>query len=282
MTLSEIKTLLGARGIRLTKSLGQSFLHDMNQVARIVTAAELTPEDRVLEIGPGLGPLTERLVRSAAQVLAIEKDLRLAQALTHRLSRECEDGKLVLVHEDALDYLRRETVDWSGWKLVANLPFSVASQIVLELALGSNRPRRMVSTLQLEVAKRHLAKAGEADYGLLTLLVRLDYSLATWFRISASCFFPEPKVDSACVCLVRREHALLSPEQKAVYVRVLKRSFSQRRKMMLKLLREDWPPPALDRAFERLAIPERSRAEAVSFEQFVGLSKDLATELPHG
>jgi 16S rRNA (adenine1518-N6/adenine1519-N6)-dimethyltransferase len=282
MTLSEIKALLGGRGIRLTKSLGQSFLHDMNQVARIVAAAELTPGDRVLEIGPGLGPLTERLVRSAAQVLAIEKDARLAEALAHRLGRECQDGMLVLIHEDALDYLRREVVDWSGWKLVANLPFSVGSQILVEFVLRGNGPGRMAVTLQLEVARRLLAKAGGADYGLLTLLVQLDYTPAAWFRIPASCFFPEPTVDSACICLVRRETPLVSPEQRAVYLQVVKRSFSQRRKMMLKLLREDWAAATLDRSFERRGIPKQSRAEAVSFEQFVGLSKDLATELPHG
>ncbi len=282
MTLSEIKTLLGARGIRLTKSLGQSFLHDLNQVARIVAAAELTAGDKVLEIGPGLGPLTERLVRSVAQVLAIEKDARLAEVLAHRFWRECDDGRLVLIHEDALDYLRREAVDWSGWKLVANLPFSVASQILVQFALQGNGPRRMVVTLQLEVAHRLLAKAGGADYGLLTLLVELDYTPATWFRIPASCFFPEPKVDSACICLVRRENPLHSAEQRTVYHRVVKRSFSQRRKMMLKLLREDWPAAALEHAFERMGIPKQSRAEAVSFEQFVGLSRHLAADLRYG
>src|SRR5437762_7896565 len=131
MKLSETKQILGESEIRLSKSLGQNFLHDNNQLRRIVQAAELTPEDQVLEVGPGLGALTELLVSEPRQVLAIEKDRRLFELLQNRIGTT---KKLALVHADALEYLRRQRRDWSTWKLVSNLPYSVASPILIELA----------------------------------------------------------------------------------------------------------------------------------------------------
>src|SRR5882672_2737398 len=123
MKLSQMRQILAQGNIQLTKSLGQSFLHDANQLRRIVAAAELSKNDRVLEIGPGLGPLTELLVASAGEVLAIEKDRRLVDWLRQR---QASSANLTLVEADALKFLRREPRDWSGWKLVANLPYSVA------------------------------------------------------------------------------------------------------------------------------------------------------------
>jgi 16S rRNA (adenine1518-N6/adenine1519-N6)-dimethyltransferase len=281
--LSEMRELLTARKIQLTKSLGQNFLHDGNQLRRIVDAAELTKTDKVLEIGPGLGPLTELLLENAGEVLAIEKDARLVEFLRERfkvgqasrLPRTGGTPVLRLIHDDALDFLRRESHDWSNWKLVANLPYSVASTIFVELAQSPKRPERMVATLQLEVAHRLMAKAGDEDYGVLTLLLQLDYELREWFKIPAGCFFPAPDVDSACVVLIRREQPPLSDPQRVMFAKIVKRAFSQRRKMMLKLLREDWPAEKLAGAFEELKIPPQERAEKLSLEQFVALTKKL-------
>jgi 16S rRNA (adenine1518-N6/adenine1519-N6)-dimethyltransferase len=286
-----MRQLLVARNIRLTKSLGQNFLHDTNQLRRIVAAADLTKADKVLEIGPGLGPLTELLIEQAGEVLAIEKDARLIEVLKQRfkvgeasrLSHPAEPAEsgaggtpvLRLLNDDALDYLTREGRDWSEWKLVANLPYSVASPILVELAQAGRGPRRMVATLQIEVAKRLMARAGAPDYGLLTLLVQLDYEPQNWFKIPASCFFPEPDVDSACVCLARRELPLLTPDGREAFTRIVKRGFSQRRKMMLKLLKEDWPEPRLVAEFDRLRLSPQIRAEEVSLEQFVQMAQAL-------
>ncbi|MGB7768285.1 MAG: 16S rRNA (adenine(1518)-N(6)/adenine(1519)-N(6))-dimethyltransferase RsmA [Verrucomicrobiia bacterium] len=290
MKLSEMRVLLAARGIQLTKSLGQNFLHDGNQLRRIIQAAELSTKDKVLEIGPGLGPLTELLLENAGEVLAIEKDARLVEFLRGRFDvaqasrrRELKKNREAgvppaphLLHADALEFLKREQRDWSGWKLVANLPYSVASPILVELAQGSRAPEKIVATLQLEVAQRLLAKAGDKNYGVLTLLVQLDYAPREHFKIPAGCFFPAPDVDSACVVLDRRGTPLLPENQRADFVKIVKRAFSQRRKMMLKLLREDWPVEKLERAFAELNIPPQERAEKLSLEQFVGLVKNVA------
>jgi 16S rRNA (adenine1518-N6/adenine1519-N6)-dimethyltransferase len=272
VTLSEMRRLLETRDLRLTKSLGQNFLHDGNQLRRIVSAGEITAADKVLEIGPGLGPLTEILLKQANEVLAVEKDARLVGVLQERFTGE---PKLTLLAADALRWLRDEPRDWSDWKLVANLPYSVASPILVELAGADRPPARLVATLQLEVAQRIAAAPGTADFGLLSLLLQLRYEPRGWFKIPASCFFPAPEVDSACVTLVRREPALLTVAESRAFTQLVKLAFSQRRKMMLKLLRTRWPAELLAGLFDAAGIPRDSRAETLSLEQFVRLTRDL-------
>lgn len=250
----------------------------------MVAAAELSTSDKVLEIGPGLGPLTELLVERAGEVLAIEKDARLVAVLRERFKPAPGVAPgLRLVHDDALEWLRRERRDWGGWKLVANLPYSVASPLMVELAQARPGPARLVATLQLEVALRLMAHAGSPDYGILTLLVQLNYEPCGWFKIPSGCFFPEPEVDSACVCLKRRPEPLLAPAQAEAFAAIVKRGFSQRRKMMRKLLLADWPPETVDRAFARLApapLAPQARAETVTLGQFVQLTRLLTQEPP--
>jgi len=321
MKLSEMRAWLDGRGIQLTKSLGQNFLHDAHQLQRIVEAAELTKADKVLEIGPGLGPLTELLLTRASEVLAIEKDGRLVEVLRERFAsplaltpalspgerenearasvspvasdsaqrgnekhpllgeragaREDVTAKFDLLHDDALEFIRRERRDWHDWKLVANLPYSVASPILVELAQSPQRPQQMTVTLQLEVAQRLMAQADDEDYGVLTLLIQLEYEPRGWFKIPARCFFPAPEVDSACVTLVRRAQPLLTEPQRVAFVKIVKRAFSQRRKMMLKLLKTEWPVERLERAFVALNISPQERAEKLKLVQFVELAKLL-------
>ena len=303
-----MRRLLERRGIRLTKSLGQNFLHDAHHLERITAAAELTRTDRVLEIGPGLGPLTGHLLAQADEVLAIETDVRLVKVLEERfnVTRDTQLPSILhgggqpphrrqgsaaepagnrtpglatglrLLHADALQLLKQERHDWSDWKVVSNLPYSVASPILVELARGPRSPQRVVATLQLEVAHRLMSDPGHKDYGILTLLVQLDFEPVRWFKIPSGCFFPQPDVDSACIVLKRRSTVLLPETLRPVYVKVVKRAFSQRRKMMLKLLKQDWNPEKLGAACEQLGLSPQIRAEAVSLEQFVELSRRLA------
>jgi 16S rRNA (adenine1518-N6/adenine1519-N6)-dimethyltransferase len=272
VTLTEIRRILDERGIQLTKSLGQNFLHDGNQLRRIAAAAGLKPTDQVLEIGPGLGPLTELLLVEAGEVLAIEKDERLVRILKERFR---DQPKLNLVHGDGLDRVRADVSDWHGWKLVANLPYSVASPILVELASNAHPPERMVATLQLEVARRLMASAGEEPYGILSLLVQLTHKPTGLFKIPSGCFFPPPDVDSACITLVLRERELLPRGARQTFVHLVKLAFSQRRKMMLKLLKQEWAVDRLESAMTSLGLAPQVRAEAVTLEQFVELTRRL-------
>jgi len=274
-----MRDVLDRRGIQLTKSLGQNFLHDQNQLHRIIAAAQLSKSDKVLEIGPGLGPLTALLLENAGEVMAIEKDARLVEFLRERFSiphSALRTPHFILLHADALDHLKREPRDWSDWKLVANLPYSVASPILVELAAGTRAPKKIVATLQLEVAQRLMAEPDTDDYGILTLLVQLDFEPKELFKIPPGSFFPPPDVDSGCVVLDRREKALLPENLRPAFVKIIKRAFSQRRKMMMKLLREDWPKEKLEAVFGQLNISLQERAEKLSLEQFVQLTRILA------
>ena len=273
MKLSEMRELLESRDIQLTKSLGQNFLHDQNQLRRIASAAELTKDDKVLEIGPGLGPLTDLLLAHAGHVLAIEKDARLVTFLRERFATT---ENLQLEHNDALNVVKERARNWHEWKLVANLPYSVASPIIVELAQNPRRPERMVVTLQLEVARRLMAKTGDEDYGLLSLLIQLRYRPREIFKVPRGCFFPEPDVDSASVVLLRRGVDLLPEEQHSIFERIVRRALSQRRKMMAKLLKADWPLAKVQDAVATLELRADVRGEKLSLEQFVALTKILA------
>lgn len=275
MTLSEMRRVIGERGLQLTKSLGQNFLHDGNQLRRIVAAAELRSTDRVLEIGPGLGPLTEHLLAEAGEVLAIEKDARLVSFLKERFANQ---PKLRLLHADGLEEVRAATSQWQGWKLVANLPYSVASPILVELASNVNPPECMVATLQMEVAQRLMACAGDEDYGVLSLLVQLNFEPKGMFKIPPGCFFPPPDVDSGCITMVKRKRELLPVELRPTFSRIVKLAFSQRRKMMVKLLKQNWPSELLASAIDETGIPVTVRAEAVSLEKFVELTRRLSSQ----
>jgi len=273
MKLSEMRAMLDGRGIQLTKSLGQNFLHDQNQLRRIADAGELASADKVLEIGPGLGPLTQLLLERAGHVLAIEKDARLLPLLRERFAQA---KNLELVHDDALRVVEDRTRAWHDYKLVANLPYSVASPILVELAQNPSRPERLVATLQLEVVRRLMARPDDDDYGLLTLLIQLRYQPKEYFKIPRGCFFPEPDVDSACVVLIRRETALLSPELETVFDRVVKLALSQRRKMIVKLLKQQWPAEKVSSALKHMDIRPDERGEKLSLEQFTELTRLLA------
>ena len=143
---------------------------------------------------------------------------------------------------------------------MANLPYSVPRRSWWNWP-SARAAARMVATLQLEVARRLMAKAGEPDYGVLTLLVQLDYEPRGWFKIPASCFFPEPEVDSACVVLVRRRAAAPCTGATQRLLTIVKRSFSQRRKMMVKLLKADWSAADLESAFAHIGPSLQARAE---------------------
>ncbi|MGC8743510.1 MAG: 16S rRNA (adenine(1518)-N(6)/adenine(1519)-N(6))-dimethyltransferase RsmA [Verrucomicrobiia bacterium] len=277
MTISEIKRLLAQYDIRLSKRLGQNFLHDANQLRKIVATAQLNKTDKVMEIGPGLGPLTELLVHNSKEVLVIEKDERLAQILKTRFGKV---ENLKIINDDALLYLiKNSDQDFSQWVIVSNLPYSVASPILVEFSKLVLPPQKIVVTIQSEVADRIVASPSQPDYGLLTLFIQLRYIPAAYFKIPPSCFFPEPKVDSACIRLEKRRDDLLPLQnQRELFYKIVSRAFSQRRKMMFKLLKSDFPSPLLKEAFSHNSIPDEARGESVSLKQFVGLTKFI---FPH-
>ena len=273
MNLSEIRNLLREEDIMLTKSLGQTFMHDQNQLRKIVGLAKLTAADHVIEIGPGLGSLTGLLLQTAGHVTAIETDRRLVKLLDERFG---ERGNFTLQHADAMKIVRKSKFDWSKHKLVANLPYSIASPLLIDLAASAGRPHGMIVTLQLEVVQRLLAQSATKEYGVLTLLIGLHYATGESFVIPRGSFYPEPNVDSGCIELLCRETPLLPPELCPVFKKIVKRVFAERRKKMMKLLKRDWPAAAVEEIFETLGLDEQIRGERVTLEEFVEITKHLS------
>lgn len=241
---SEVRALLAELGHRPNRGLGQNYLIDANILDGIVQAAELEVGDCVLEVGPGLGALTERILPHVAELTCIEKDETMAAYLRKRL-----EG-VSLLESDALNVDLSQLFLGGVNKVVANLPYSVASRLMVEMAESENRPALMCLTIQKEVADRLTAEAGSRAYGVLSVLMGLFYSCRLVKKVSPTCFLPPPKVWSAVVRLERRE-ALV--EDSAEYVRVkrlVKHCFSQRRKQLstsLKHMGISSPSEVLDR-----------------------------------
>jgi 16S rRNA (adenine1518-N6/adenine1519-N6)-dimethyltransferase len=186
--LSEMREVLDAARHPAHQIARPEFSARREPVAKNCRGRGIIENDKVLEIGPGLGPLTELLLEKAGEVLAIEMDGGSWNFCAHE--RFAIGEKSDCFTTTRWNFCKREPRDWSDWKLVANLPYSVASPILVELAQSPRRPERMVTTLQLEVAQRLMAQADDDDYGVLTLLVQLDYEPRAASRFRRTVFSP--------------------------------------------------------------------------------------------
>src|SRR5438445_3016393 len=171
MNLSQIRAALDSAGVRPAKKLGQNFLHDQNLARWIVQQAQISPEDFVLEIGPGLGALTSEILKRGARLLALEKDARLANFLREKFHHP----RFELHHGDALDFDRRMLFAERNVKLIGNLPYYIASQLLCRFVDFPTCISLALFMLQDEMARRLSAKPGSADYGALTLRLQIHH-----------------------------------------------------------------------------------------------------------
>jgi 16S rRNA (adenine1518-N6/adenine1519-N6)-dimethyltransferase len=266
MKLSEIDATLREIRVSPVKTLGQNFLHDRNLARWIVEKAELTPDNYVVEIGPGLGALTEFILESGARVLAIEKDRRLADFLRKRFTSK----RLEILHGDALDYDLRPLFAKPRVKLLGNLPYYISSQLLLKFTKCPSPIRLSLLMLQKEMARRISATPGTSDYGALTLIVQIHYRVEYLRTVPASVFLPQPDVDSAFVRITPRAADELPPHDSSSFFRMVRQGFSQRRKQLRNLLREE--VPEWEDASTAIGFDPRARAEELSLQQWIALS----------
>ena len=269
-TISEIRRLLDERGLRPRKALGQNFLHDQNQIRRLLEAAALEPGDLVLEVGPGTGTLTEALLDRGCRVIAAELDAELAGLLTERLG-----DRITLIEGDAMG--RRRTLapaivaalDGEPFRLVANLPYQIATPLMVTLALDHPTCRGQYVTIQREVADRLEAVPGTKAWGVAGILVRLAAVVRRIGTLPPSCFWPMPQVTSAMVAIEPRpeEAWLVSRSETAVFASWVSGVFSRRRKQLGSILGREiaWPD----------GVEPAHRPETLSLEQLVELWRRL-------
>jgi 16S rRNA (adenine1518-N6/adenine1519-N6)-dimethyltransferase len=273
MKLSEIRATLQEIHVSPVKTLGQNFLHDQNVARWIVDQAEITQDDYVLEIGPGLGALTKLLLEKGARVLAIEKDARLANFLRERFNHE----RLEILNVDALKFDARVLFSHRRVKLLGNLPYNISSALLLKFLAYPSPISLWLFTLQKEMAMRLSAQPSTHDYGALTLRIQLRHHVKYLRTVPATVFFPRPEIDSALVRILPRHPRELPPHDEELLVKLIRLGFSQRRKQLRKLLRErvdDW-----DALARHVNIDSKARAEELSLLQWIGLANFIAPPL---
>ena len=264
MTLSsrEVRALLTEHGLSPSRALGQNFVADPNTVRRIARLAHIVPGDRVVEIGPGLGSLTLALVEAGAEVTAVEVDRHLLPALRSVV----EPHGVRVVQGDALFLDWDDVLGEGPWSLVANLPYNVATGLVLDLLAGVPAIERMLVMVQREVGERLAARVGDKAYGIPSVKASYWARVEVVGRVPRTVFVPVPKVESVLVRLVRRPRPAVDADPEALFALVSK-AFGQRRKM----LRRSLAGVVDAETFALAGVRPEARAEEVSLEGWAQL-----------
>ena len=243
LTPTETKALLENLGHRPDKRLGQSFLVDGNIVRKSLEMAELPPESKVVEVGPGLGSLTGALLDAGHQVYAVERDAVLVDHLRSTEAAPLASEQLDLLEGDAMDFpLAGLPEEDAEFYIVANLPYAIASPWLEEVLGGTRLPARMVLMLQKEAADRYQAKVGTKNFGALTIFLASAFEVTGSHPVAKTCFYPQPEVESVLLRLDRKEAPCPLPKKTRELIR---RLFTRRRKQMGGLARAEESPTQL-------------------------------------
>ncbi len=267
-------------GLRADKSLGQNFLQDSFALEKIVAAAEINPTDIVLEIGPGLGSLTRYLAASAKEVVAVELDQHLIAPLQAVIAPY---QNIRVIQGDILELSPQALIAQDEYLVVANIPYYITSAVIRHLLESELKPRRIVLTIQKEVAERICAKPG--DMSLLALSVQVYGKPNIAAKISAEAFFPAPKVDSAVLTIDIYPSPQIKPELLDSFFKLIKAGFSQKRKTLRNSLSAGLHMTPNDAAslLTQVNIDPQRRAETLSIEEWERLCVTLnQSSQPHG
>jgi 16S rRNA (adenine1518-N6/adenine1519-N6)-dimethyltransferase len=268
------KRLLGSLDARAKKSLGQNFLIDAGVLRKIVEAAELSPGDNVIEVGPGLGVLTGELAKRAEKVIAVELDDNFADALKQTLPWA---SNLTVVHEDILKIAPSALLAAGGltagspYKVVANLPYYITSAVLRHFLEGDVRPTLLVVMVQKEVAKAITAAPGQMS--ILSVAVQLYGEPRVAVKVSSQSFYPAPKVDSAVLKIRLHEQPFIEPEETAGFFRLVRAAFCANRKQLVNSISQglSLPKEQVRPFLDRAGIEPTRRAETLSIPEWVKL-----------
>ena len=266
------------------KKFGQNFLINTGVLEDIIDAAEVTDEDMVLEIGPGIGTMTQYLCENARQVIAVEIDTNLIPILKDTLGAY---DNVRIINDDILkvdiNELAREYNNGRPIKVVANLPYYITTPIIMGL-FESHVPIESITVMvQKEVADRMQAGPGTKDYGALSLAVQYYSKPQIVVNVPPSCFMPQPKVGSTVISLRRHQQPVVQVEDEKLMFKVIRASFNQRRKTLANGLNNyggiNLTKEQIQQSIEELGVPVNIRGEALSLEQFACLSNIIGKKL---
>ncbi len=270
LTRTQVKDLLQKYGISPRKSLGQNFVVEPNTIRQIIELASIEPDAFIIEVGPGIGSLTSSLLEVAEHVTAIEVDDALVRALTDLL--QPEDNKFRLINADVMNLDVNELLAArnESWNLVANLPYNISVPVICDFLERVPVVTKMTVMVQREVAERLVAKTGEKAFGLPSLKIQYFAEVKKIADVPPSVFLPRPKVDSSLLQIERREKCLIDANYDVLF-ELAKRSFSQRRKMLRRSLKETFDL----NDFESAGIDPTRRAEDITLEEWGELTNQL-------
>lgn len=269
MNKKELLPLLDELGVHPGKRFGQNFMIDDNLLDFICRRAAPKEGDNILEIGPGLGSLTRKLLASGAKVTAIELDKRLAEYLQKTIS----NPNFKLVIGDACRINLAELFQ-SEFRIVANLPYSISSPFIADTLQIETPPTEMIFMLQKETGMRLSSGPGTKNYGSLSVTVQAVYNVEYLRTVSPQVFFPVPEVESAILKFTRKKDYLPLVERE-IFRNLVRTAFSQRRKKMFKQISAIFDPVKITTAMNSLNISKDARAEELTVKQFVALAKML-------
>lgn len=268
--------LVNKYGFKFTKSLGQNFLVDDSVVKDIVEGSNITKEDHVIEIGPGVGTLTKELLKYAKHVTSIEIDKELVPILKEEFK---EYDNFTLIHEDVLKVNLDEITRGEKFKVVANLPYYVTTPILLKLLESNFNFDSITVMIQKEVADRLNAKPSNKDYGALTVLVQYHCDTEIIRIVKPESFIPRPKVDSIVIKLNKLNEKRVNPISEDIFFKVSRQAFAMRRKTLSNTLKPlGYSKEIFDKVFLETNIDPQRRGETLSLEEFCTLSNALAKE----
>lgn len=268
-------TILKRFGIRAHKRLGQNFLINPRVLDQIVEAAQITPGDHVLEIGPGIGTLTQGLAEAGAVVTTVELDAKLLPVLAKTL--EGYDN-IQIVHGDILKLDLAEMLKGKRWKVVANLPYYITTPIVMALLEQKLPILEIVTMVQKEVAERMAAKPGGKEYGALSVAVQYHTKPEIITIVPPQSFFPQPAVESAVIKCTLRSEPPVQIENERFFFRVVRGAFGQRRKTLLNALRGaslDVDRENIALGLDQAGVLGTRRGETLSLEEFAKVTNSL-------
>jgi 16S rRNA (adenine1518-N6/adenine1519-N6)-dimethyltransferase len=269
LSLADVRRLLNDADIDPKKSLGQNFVIDPNTVRRIARLSRVGPESRVVEIGAGLGSLTLALIETGARVTAIETDKALIPILTDLVGDHAQ-----IIEADVRDLKWDEALPNTGWDLVANLPYNIATSIVLTVLDEVPSIDRMLVMVQREAGERLAAPVGNSAYGAVSVRVALRANASVVGQVPPSVFYPRPRVTSALVAIERVDHGI-EPKVETELIELLRIAFNQRRKMLRKSLRSRVDEEVMERA----NVAPTSRPEELDLFNWVALARSsIGTE----
>ena len=268
-------------GIKPIKSLGQNFLVDKNTINKIITAADITGEDLVIEVGPGAGSLTGELAFCAGNLAAVEIDRNLIPLLGD-IMKDSDNAEII--HADILKIdIKKDILDkypkYNSYKVVANLPYYITTPILMKFLESKYPPSCMVVMMQKEVADRISAGPGGKDYGSLSVVSGYYCRVKKIMDVSPNCFYPKPDVSSTVLRMDTRENPEVAIDDESFFFKLVKSSFSQRRKKasnsIANTLGYDIGKKQIESLLEEMDLPGDIRAERLSIAEFAELSNKL-------